>query len=142
MVFSSKFRASMLCLTLLIPVSGVGGTLSAEEINNVDQTLEEYRLAWLDDDRDKILATVSEEVQLFIPGKSGGKIQGKKAVSDWWFPEADVSYPIVENVISEQEIFHYKVLKIIKLIYKFLIGVTVLFMGLHQLMDFFSAKKR
>ena len=47
-----------------------------------------------------------------------------------------------EADISDEDIFHYIVLKIIKLIYKILIGGTVLFMGLHQWLDFLSAKRR
>jgi len=42
---------------------------------------------------------------------------------------------------SEEEIFHYKVLQLIKLFYKILIGGTVLFMGFHQWMDFLANKR-
>ena len=43
---------------------------------------------------------------------------------------------------SEAEVFHYKVLRLIRLVYKILIGGTVLFMGFHQWLDFLSAKRK
>ena len=46
-----------------------------------------------------------------------------------------------EAETSEAELFHYKVLQLIKLFYKFLIGGTVLFMGFHQWLDFLAAKR-
>ena len=43
---------------------------------------------------------------------------------------------------SEAEVFHYKVLQLIKLFYKIMIGGTVLFMGFHQWLDFLRTKRR
>jgi len=42
---------------------------------------------------------------------------------------------------SEAEVFHYEVLRLIKLFYKIMIGATVLFMGFHQWLDFLGAKR-
>jgi hypothetical protein len=44
--------------------------------------------------------------------------------------------------ISEEEIFHYKVLRLIRLIYKLLIGFTIGFMSVHQLLDYIRARKQ
>jgi len=44
--------------------------------------------------------------------------------------------------VSDEDIFHYQVLKFIKLFYKVLIGATVLFMGFHQWLDFLRAKRK
>ena len=44
--------------------------------------------------------------------------------------------------ISEDEIFHFRVLQFIKLMYKILIGATIMFMALHQWLDFLSAKRK
>jgi len=44
--------------------------------------------------------------------------------------------------VSEDELFHYKVLQIIKLIYKMLIGGTIGFMTIHQLLDYIRARKK
>jgi hypothetical protein len=39
------------------------------------------------------------------------------------------------------EVFHYKVLELIKLFYKVMIGATVFFMGFHQWLDFLRTKR-
>jgi hypothetical protein len=63
--------------------------------------------------------------------------------------KADLDDPTFAGVLeraevdmSDEEIFHYKVLQLIKLFYKLLIGGTVIFMGFHQWMDFLAAKRR
>jgi hypothetical protein len=62
---------------------------------------------------------------------------------------ADAQYPIMffvkeraEADISEAELFHYHVLKLIRLLYKILIGATIAFMGFHQWLDFLAAKRK
>ncbi len=47
-----------------------------------------------------------------------------------------------ENGVSEEDLFHYKVLETIRLIYKLLIGFTIGFMSLHQLLDYIRARKK
>lgn len=47
-----------------------------------------------------------------------------------------------ETDLSGKDIFHYKVLKFIKLIYKILIGGTIVFMGFHQWLDFLAARRK
>jgi len=46
-----------------------------------------------------------------------------------------------ETDFSAEDIFHYLVLKFIKLFYKILIGATAVFMGFHQWMDFLAARR-
>jgi hypothetical protein len=46
-----------------------------------------------------------------------------------------------ETDFSAEDIFHYLVLKFIKLFYKVLIGATAVFMGFHQWMDFLAARR-
>ncbi len=55
--------------------------------------------------------------------------------------ESDRVLERAEVEISKAELFHFKVLQLIKLFYKIFIGVTILFMGLHQWLDFLSAKR-
>jgi hypothetical protein len=43
---------------------------------------------------------------------------------------------------SEADLLHYKILKFIRIIYKILIGGTILFMGFHQWLDFLAAKRK
>ena len=47
-----------------------------------------------------------------------------------------------ETDISEQELFRYKILELIKLFYKVLIGASITFMGFHQWLDFLAAKRK
>jgi len=44
--------------------------------------------------------------------------------------------------IPEEELFHYKVLALISLVYKILIGCTIGFMFFHQLLDYRRATKK
>ena len=46
-----------------------------------------------------------------------------------------------ESDISEKEVLHYKILKLIKLFYIVLISGLVTFMGFHQWLDFFKTKR-
>ena len=46
-----------------------------------------------------------------------------------------------EAEISEHEIFHYKILQLIQLFYKLLIGGVIGFMCLHQMLHYFRARK-
>jgi hypothetical protein len=44
--------------------------------------------------------------------------------------------------LSPEEIFRFKVLQLIKLFYKIMIGGTIMFMSLHQWLDFLRAKRK
>lgn len=46
------------------------------------------------------------------------------------------------NNVSKDEIFHYTVLSIIRLVYKILIGCTIGFMSFHQLLDYIRTRKK
>ncbi len=65
-----------------------------------------------------------------------------KAVEDFEDLDLDRVLERAEVDLSPEEIFHYKVLQLIKLIYKILIGGTIMFMGFHQWLDFLSAKRK
>jgi hypothetical protein len=47
-----------------------------------------------------------------------------------------------EADLSPEEIFRFKVLQLIKLFYKIMIGGTIMFMSLHQWLDFLRAKRK
>jgi hypothetical protein len=68
-----------------------------------------------------------------LAGGNGGDLDNSEMASVLKRAEAET---------SEAEVFHYKVLRFIKLVYKILIGATVLFMGFHQWLDFLAAKRR
>jgi hypothetical protein len=68
-----------------------------------------------------------------MTGSNGGDLNNLEMTSMLKRAEAET---------SEAEVFHYQVLRVIKLVYQFLIGGTVLFMGFHQWLDFLAAKRR
>jgi hypothetical protein len=68
-----------------------------------------------------------------LAGNAVGNFSNKEISSVRKRAEADT---------SEAEVFHYKVLQLIKLFYKVLIGATILFMGFHQWLDFLRTKRR
>jgi ketosteroid isomerase-like protein len=88
-------------------LAGTSTTVSAsmDEAALVDQILANYRQAWLAGDQEAVLATLSDDIELFIPGSTGGKLNGKQAVREFWFPESEVSYPIRGYEVSEQGIY-------------------------------------
>jgi len=96
---------SVLASVLLAPCASLGAALSAEEISDIEQTMAGYRQAWLEDDRVRILDTLSDEIVIFQPGRLTGKIVGKADVGEFWFPQTDERYPARRYEISDQEVF-------------------------------------
>jgi len=104
-----NFRAKIIFLVLALlpgtPSISHSGELDQNEIAEVEQILADYRAAWLAGESESVLSILSDKVLLFVPGSSGGRIDGKAAVRDIWFPPSDRSYPIREYEVSDQEIF-------------------------------------
>jgi len=63
-------------------------------------------------------------------------------LKDYQNPEMVRVIERAEVDMSAEDIFHYKVLRLIKLFYMVLIGSTVVFMGFHQWLDFLAAKRK
>ncbi|MEM9686034.1 MAG: nuclear transport factor 2 family protein [Bacteroidota bacterium] len=75
-----------------------------KDTHAIEETMQEYRAAWKSGDSEKVLEKLSSDVMLFQPGKTAKPIVGKEAVSNFWFPESDISYPITAYTVSNQEI--------------------------------------
>lgn len=73
------------------------------DISIIEQTMKEYRNAWMEGDSTAVLHKISSDVILFLPGKTAKPVIGKKAIKEFWFPESDISYPILEYKISNHE---------------------------------------
>jgi len=83
-----------------------GGDAGLEVFETVKNVQDVYRKAWLEGDSSAVLATLSDDVILFPPGRTATRVVGKKAVSRFWFPvTGDTSYPIKVYEITDQEIF-------------------------------------
>lgn len=78
--------------------------LPPEEIDVIRTTLQAYRQAWLNNDTATVLNTLSEEIALLMPGTTPNVV-GKQHVKDFWFPPADLKYPIRVYEIRDEEIF-------------------------------------
>ena len=94
-------------------------------------------------------------IQVCHPGATaqfaGGRVHayGTKAqmlvgnrISDYQGVETARLLKRAEADISPEDLFHFTVLKIIKIVYKILIGGTILFMGFHQWLDFLAARRK
>ena len=66
--------------------------------------MQEYRDAWRAGDSTLILKRISPDIILFQPDRTGKPIFGKKEVSRFWFPESNISYPIIKYEIENEEI--------------------------------------
>ena len=90
-------------LTLLFSCSDQDAT-AFKDTQAIEQTMQEYRAAWKSGESEKVLEKLTSDVVLFQPGKTAKPIVGKEAVSNFWFPESDISYPITAYTVSNQEI--------------------------------------
>jgi ketosteroid isomerase-like protein len=102
----TRFKTFFLAVALASLSTGAW----AEGSNNgttkaVLEALAAYRDAWLGGDEAAVLDTLSDQVQVFVPGSSGGKLDGKQAVREFWFPDSDTSYPIRGYEITGQEVY-------------------------------------
>lgn len=66
--------------------------------------MQEYRTAWRTGDTTAILNKISPDIILFQAGKNSKPIIGKAAVSQFWFPQSAISYPIFQYDIEHEEI--------------------------------------
>lgn len=96
-------RWPVMVLFLALPLASVASQSNDAE-SSVNRALADYREAWLAADEALIISKLSDDIQVFVPSETGGKLDGKQAVRQWWFPETDQSYPIIEYDISNQEI--------------------------------------
>jgi len=91
-------------------------------------------------------------VQICHPGATAGFASGRvheygikaQLLTDGSDCDTEESLMVKQarNDVSEGEIFHYTVLKIIRMVYKILIGCTIGFMSFHQLLDYIRTRKK
>jgi ketosteroid isomerase-like protein len=77
---------------------------SADEAQQVRNSMTAYRDAWLRGDQAGVLDGVAGDIVLHMPTPSGKPVVGKEAVTVFWFPATDVSYPITTYEVSQEEI--------------------------------------
>lgn len=74
------------------------------DTEEIRQMMHHYRTAWKAGDTTQILQHLSPDIVLFQAGKKRAPIVGKNAVRAFWFPKADISYPIIDYKIEHEEI--------------------------------------
>lgn len=83
------------------------GNTDKKDTNSVDEIqlmMQEYRQAWKNGDSTTVLNKLSEDIILFLPGKSGKPIISKEEVSEFWFPKSDLEYPILRYEVENEDI--------------------------------------
>jgi len=74
------------------------------DVEVIERMMQEYRLAWRSGDSTLVLDKLSKNIILFQPGKTGKPIISKDSVSEFWFPESDIKYPIIQYEVENEEI--------------------------------------
>lgn len=97
--------ARLLPLTVFLAACATSPSLPPEAIAEVEQALADYRQGWLEQDSARVMAHVSDEVMLFVPGTGASTVSGKERIRTFWFPGGDTVYPIRKYLISNQTIY-------------------------------------
>ena len=91
-------------LTILVILFSCEDNSSFKDKNSVENVMQNYREAWKSGDTSIILSSLSEDIILFMPTKEGLPIFGKDSVAKFWFPQSEISYPILDYKVSNKEI--------------------------------------
>lgn len=78
--------------------------LSARDVSAVEATLASYRDAWLANDRERVLSTISDDIVLFVPGPTSRNVVGRDSIDAFWFPRSGQKFVLRKYEITDQEI--------------------------------------
>jgi uncharacterized protein (TIGR02246 family) len=78
--------------------------LSSRDIAAVEATLADYRAAWLANDRQQVMNTISDDIVLFVPGQTSRNVVGKDSIQAFWFPRSDTQFVIRKYEITDQQV--------------------------------------
>ncbi|MHB1329266.1 MAG: YybH family protein [Gemmatimonadales bacterium] len=93
-----------LALALLTASCASSNDLSPAEAAAVRQTLESYRQAWLRNDENAVMAHVSDDVTLYLPGPTTPPVRGGPALRSFWFPTGGAGFRITKYEIMGETI--------------------------------------
>ena len=105
----SPAQLALLAVSLILPAcvqpEGDGtASFTQADATAIQQTMESYRDAWMAGDSANVVNKLSEHVRMFRPDATAEPLIGKKQLTEFWFPPSDVSYPIYEYRITDEEI--------------------------------------
>ena len=70
----------------------------------VAATLEDYRAAWLRNDADAVMAHVSEDFAMVVPGGATPRVEGRAALRSFWFPTEGPTFRVTRYEVSNAAI--------------------------------------
>jgi ketosteroid isomerase-like protein len=91
---------------LLAVTAACGPALASPDVARraVEQTLRDYREAWLAGDETRVMSHVADDFTLFPPGVGSKTVVGKDAIRIFWFPASDTVYRITRYDVSQQQV--------------------------------------
>jgi uncharacterized protein (TIGR02246 family) len=95
--------ALALLFVLAEPVTPVSGVLSDADVRAIRANLESYRVAWLNNDRDGVLATFAPD-GVIMPHHGGAPAAGIEAIRTYWFSPGPVT-TITAFELSVDEVY-------------------------------------
>lgn len=95
---------SGLALVLVVAGCAPSKDLSTAEVAAVRRALESYREAWLRNDEAAVMAHVSDEITLFVPGATTPPVRGAAALRSFWFPTGATGFRITKYEITGEAI--------------------------------------
>lgn len=110
LLFAPKFIALIKPLGLGLVLMGLsdacknGNQTEIPPKEDVEAVMLAYRAAWKQGDSKTVLAYISDDVVLYRPGKTAKPLVGKQALSQFWFPKSNITYPILTYEVSHPEL--------------------------------------
>lgn len=76
-----------------------------DETKAIETMMQNYRTAWVAGDSARVVNHLTDDMILFMPTKDGKPIVGATAISEFWFPKTDLSYPILSYNVTNEDIY-------------------------------------
>ncbi len=81
--------------------SSLGKLSTKMEIENF---VKEYRNAWMQGDSSAVMQKISDSIVFFNHTENGKPIVGKNALREYWYPDTDISYPVLDFQVRQSDI--------------------------------------
>lgn len=94
-----RFLPSALLSATLLACAPPGPFPEAERAA-VAATLADYRAAWLRNDADAVMAHVSEEFAMVVPGDGTPRVSGRTALRAFWFPTEGPTFRVTRYEVT------------------------------------------
>jgi len=82
---NKRRAAAIVCFLLLLQPFIVYSASCTADKAGIQKTLEEYRVAWLSNDENRVMRTLSDGA-ILMPASAKAEIVGSKAIREYWWP--------------------------------------------------------